>query len=52
MVYIPQVVTAASKSAEFRRVVWTGKNSQLVLMTIPEGGDIGEEASFIVSPPL
>jgi len=33
----------ASESSKFRRVLWTGKNSQLVIMTIPVGGEIGEE---------
>src|SRR5690242_19786452 len=28
---------------DFRRVVYTGKEMQLVLMTLPPGGDIGEE---------
>lgn len=27
----------------FRRVLWTGKHSQLVIMTIPVKGEIGEE---------
>jgi mannose-6-phosphate isomerase-like protein (cupin superfamily) len=27
----------------FRQVLWTGKNTQLVLMAIPEGGEIGGE---------
>ena len=46
MVYYPDMTTALpSKSAEFRRVLWTGLYSQLVLMTVPVGGDIGEEAS-------
>ncbi|KAG9103382.1 hypothetical protein FRC06_011261 [Ceratobasidium sp. 370] len=31
------------KAANFRRVLWTGENSQLVIMTIPVGGEIGEE---------
>lgn len=44
MVYFPDMTTALpSKSAEFRRILWTGLYSQLVLMTIPVGGDIGEE---------
>lgn len=44
MVYFPDMITALpSKSAEFRRVLWTGLYSQLVLMTVPVGGDIGEE---------
>lgn len=46
MVYFPDMTTALpSKSAEFRRVLWTGLYSQLVLMTVPIGGDIGEEVS-------
>ena len=44
MVYFPNMVNALpSESAEFRRVLWTGLYSQVVLMTIPVGGDIGEE---------
>lgn len=44
MVYFPNMTTALpSQSAEFRRVLWTGLYSQLVLMTVPVGGDIGEE---------
>ncbi|QAV70990.1 cupin domain-containing protein [Salinibacterium sp. UTAS2018] len=33
----------AQQSPDFRRVLWTGKHSQIVIMTIPAGGDIGEE---------
>ncbi|KAK3941278.1 RmlC-like cupin domain-containing protein [Diplogelasinospora grovesii] len=44
MQYFPNMTTSLpSKSAEFRRVLWTGLYSQLVLMTVPVGGDIGEE---------
>ncbi|KAK9783961.1 putative Cupin domain-containing protein [Seiridium cardinale] len=44
MQYFPDMLSALpSKSAEFRRVLYTGLYSQLVLMTIPVGGDIGEE---------
>ncbi|KAK1984767.1 cupin domain-containing protein [Colletotrichum cereale] len=44
MQYFPGMTTALpSESGEFRRVLWTGLYSQLVLMTIPVGGDIGEE---------
>lgn len=44
LVYFPDMTTALpSKSSEFRRVLWTGLYSQLVLMTVPVGGDIGEE---------
>jgi mannose-6-phosphate isomerase-like protein (cupin superfamily) len=37
------IATVAEQSADFRRVLWTGKNTQLVIMTIPVGGEIGEE---------
>ncbi|MCJ1472559.1 hypothetical protein MMC13_001208 [Lambiella insularis] len=44
MAYFPNMVNALpSGSGEFRRVLWTGVYSQVVLMTIPVGGDIGEE---------
>lgn len=37
------IATEAEKSADFRRVLWTGEYSQLVIMTIPVGGEIGAE---------
>jgi mannose-6-phosphate isomerase-like protein (cupin superfamily) len=37
------IATEAEKYDDFRRVLWTGKNTQLVIMTIPPGGEIGEE---------
>jgi mannose-6-phosphate isomerase-like protein (cupin superfamily) len=37
------IATEAEKSADFRRVLWTGEHTQLVVMTIPPGGEIGEE---------
>ena len=44
MAYFPEMTSALpSKSAEFRRVLWTGLYSQVVLMTVPVGGDIGDE---------
>lgn len=33
----------AKENANFRKVIYTGKNSQLVVMSIPPGGEIGEE---------
>jgi hypothetical protein len=50
MQYFPDMVNALpSASAEFRRVLWTGLYTQLVLMTIPVGGDIGEEVRLVSS---
>ncbi len=37
------IATVAEQSAAFRRVLWTGRHTQLVIMTIPPGGEIGEE---------
>jgi len=37
------IATEAETSPDFRRVLWTGEHSQLVIMTIPPGGEIGEE---------
>jgi mannose-6-phosphate isomerase-like protein (cupin superfamily) len=37
------IATEAEKSPDFRRVLWTGAHTQLVIMTIPPGGEIGEE---------
>lgn len=37
------IATVAEESADFRRVLWTGEYSQLVVMTIPADGEIGEE---------
>ena len=38
-----EIAVVAEKSADFRRVLWTGEHSQLVVMTIPPDGEIGEE---------
>jgi mannose-6-phosphate isomerase-like protein (cupin superfamily) len=37
------IATVAEQSADFRRVLWTGEHTQLVVMTIQPGGEIGEE---------
>ena len=37
------IATEAEKSPDFRRVLFTGEHTQLVIMTIPPGGEIGEE---------
>ena len=44
MVYFPEMTSALpAKSGEFRRVLWTGLYSQVVLMTVPVDGEIGDE---------
>jgi mannose-6-phosphate isomerase-like protein (cupin superfamily) len=37
------IATVAEQNPDFRRVLWTGEHAQLVVMTIPPGGEIGEE---------
>lgn len=37
------IARLAGENSDFRRVLWTGAHSQIVLMTIPVGGDIGAE---------
>ncbi|PWF82735.1 cupin domain-containing protein [Kocuria rosea] len=37
------IADIARNSPDFRRVLWTGKHSQIVIMTVPAGGEIGEE---------
>jgi mannose-6-phosphate isomerase-like protein (cupin superfamily) len=41
--YVDDIEKATLANEDFRRVVYTGKNLQLVLMTLPPGCDIGEE---------
>ena len=41
--YVDDIEQATVANADFRRVLYTGKNLQLVLMTLPPGCDIGEE---------
>ncbi|WP_298458166.1 cupin domain-containing protein [uncultured Cellulomonas sp.] len=33
----------AQQNPDFRRVLWTGEHAQVVVMTIPAGGEIGDE---------
>ncbi|KAI9644275.1 hypothetical protein NHQ30_007631 [Ciborinia camelliae] len=48
MVYFPQMTSdLPASSHEFRRVLYTGLYSQVVLMTIPIGGDIGDEVHTV-----
>lgn len=41
--YVDDVQRATLDNEDFRRVLYTGHNLQLVVMTIPPGGEIGEE---------
>ncbi|MFI1989982.1 cupin domain-containing protein [Actinoplanes sp. NPDC020271] len=41
------IATVAEQSSDFRRVLWTGKHTQLVIMTVPAGGEIGAEIHHV-----
>jgi mannose-6-phosphate isomerase-like protein (cupin superfamily) len=43
MIFQDNIVELAARNDNFRQVVATGDHSQVVLMSIPPGGDIGEE---------
>ncbi len=43
MSYLANVAEAAARNENFRTVLFTASKSQLVVMRIPVGGDIGEE---------
>ncbi|KAF7797614.1 hypothetical protein EIP86_008814 [Pleurotus ostreatoroseus] len=46
MTVFKNIVSVASSSEKFRRVLWTGRNSQLVIMTIPEIHTVDQHLSF------
>lgn len=37
------IASVAGDNADFRRVLWTGEHAQIVVMSIPPGGEIGAE---------
>lgn len=41
--YVEEIKKLAKENTDFRRVLYTGKYSQIVAMCIPVGEDIGEE---------
>ena len=41
--YHANIVSITQANTDFRQVLFTGKNSQLVVQDIPPGGEIGEE---------
>jgi mannose-6-phosphate isomerase-like protein (cupin superfamily) len=43
MPYATNIVEQTESNTNFRKVLFTGKNSQLVVMDIPPRGEIGEE---------
>jgi len=47
MHHLQAINSIPSQYSEFRNVLWTGESSQLVVMTVPVGGDIGEEVHTV-----
>lgn len=45
--YITNIEKLSLENTDFRRVLYTAKNSQLVLMSIEVGDDIGEEVHHL-----
>ena len=45
--YVANIEKETLNNSDFRRVLYTGKNSQLVLMSIPAGQEIGEETHHL-----
>jgi len=41
--YVVNIEDVTKENENFRKVLYTAKNSQLVVMSIPPGGEIGEE---------
>jgi mannose-6-phosphate isomerase-like protein (cupin superfamily) len=41
--FVADIEELTEENSDFRRVLYTGKNLQLVLMSIEPGGEIGEE---------
>ena len=49
MAHFAQINSIPAEYPNFRTVLWTGESSQLVVMTVPVKGEIGEEVSSGVS---
>ena len=52
MSYITNIIKKTQENTNFREVLFTGQKSQLVVMNIPVGGEIGEETHAHVEQTL
>lgn len=52
MSYHANAIKIAEENENFRRVISTGDKSQLVVMSIPPGGDVGQESHAHVEQTL
>ena len=48
MAFNEDIVKRAKANSYFREVLSTGPNSQVVVMSIPPGGDIGSEVLSLI----
>lgn len=48
MAYFKALATSKREFGDFRRVLFTGLYSQLVVMEVPVGGEIGDEVSLTI----
>jgi hypothetical protein len=51
MAYFKALASSKRDFGDFRRVLFTGLYSQLVVMEVPIGGEIGDEVSFNLALP-
>ncbi len=52
MSYTKNIVQATEDNTNFRTVLFTGEKSQLVVMNVPAGGEVGEEVHHHVEQTL
>ncbi|HQT83052.1 MAG TPA: cupin domain-containing protein [Candidatus Paceibacterota bacterium] len=52
MSYVTNIIRETEENTNFRRVLFTGEKSQLVVMHIPPGGEVGEETHHHVEQTL
>lgn len=52
MPYTANIIAETEQNADFRKVLFTGTRSQLVVMSIPPGGEVGEETHMYTEQTL
>ncbi|MHB1118066.1 MAG: cupin domain-containing protein [Minisyncoccota bacterium] len=52
MPYIKNIIKETQENVNFRKVLFTGERSQLVVMDIPTGGEVGKEQHMNVEQTL
>jgi mannose-6-phosphate isomerase-like protein (cupin superfamily) len=50
--YITNIIQETQSNVNFRKVLFTGTRSQLVVMSIPPGGEVGEETHIYTEQTL